>query len=131
MKKYTKIANSSEYRPRRRHDLESLVRTIMYFYLGLELPPVMQAADTIIYWEAVDEYIARTSSFWKEAIQIVRNKNDKLALNTLKEKFKIFNFNFVDNNEILEIMEKIKNRPTVKRRAEEMNLSGEEAMNLE
>ena len=83
------------YIPRhRRHDLESFVRTLMFYLLGLELPSygalgkcqVQGRAQIMIdFWNKVDNGPI-TSLVWTKALEIARSneKNDQ-QLNKLKQ----------------------------------------------
>ena len=94
------------YQPHRRHDLESFVRTLMFYLLGLRLPYdelkninksdkdyVQQRALIMMrFWRGVDFY--HNSDHWKKALEISRAKAPSKGQNQLEELKQHFNDNF-------------------------------------
>lgn len=99
------------YRPRRRHDLESFVRTIMYIYLKLPLPALAPNVDTcqtmaiktLAYWQTIDDLLAKhDGTFWIEALNLARDAEIEDRRQKLKDhisKLKLNNFEDSEGSE--------------------------------
>lgn len=101
---------SSNYTPRRRHDLESIVRSLIYLHYELKMPSMKQkdkedtsyfANCVLKYWEVVDECLLTVAGeFWTTALQIAK-KQEPNSYDELREHFsKDFQKLSIDNEEI-------------------------------
>ena len=100
----------SLYTPRRRHDLESIVRSLIYLHYELKMP-IMKKKDkedtsyfancVLKYWKVVDECLSTVAGqFWTTALQIARKQQEN-SYDELKEHFsENFQKISLDNEEI-------------------------------
>lgn len=64
--------------PKREHDIESLIRTMMFIYYDLSVPKIpkdRRYEGVIKYWEFVDEMLREKGEFefWEKALVKVRS----------------------------------------------------------
>ena len=100
---YNLIFHSVQYVPHRRHDIESVVKTLAYLLFGLKLPPMQEskpisnrAAECYNFWQKIYK---KMPPFWKSCLELSKN----IELNNYKINFKIIkhiiwnNFEYIIN----------------------------------
>lgn len=106
------------YKPRRKHDLESLIRTIIFLYFELKLPPGISEGDTntlarksISFWSIVDNKIKLHSkeaqTYWKQTLEITRGEDLNDRMQQLEYQLLKLQFNFLDNDSIFSEFEEM------------------------
>lgn len=86
--------------PKREHDIESLIRTIMFIYYDLSVPRIPKDRNFegfIKYWEFVDEMLREKGElFWEKAL--VKVRSGKANFKEIMDYFDTFGF--IDNEKI-------------------------------
>lgn len=104
--------------PHRKHDLESLVRTVMSLFYKIKLPLNLSEGDlpTLAkkarkFWKIVDEELSIQYPYhgkiWKEALEITREKNVKDKINKLENTFSKLEFPYLNFKKIHDKFETI------------------------
>lgn len=89
------------YEPKKRHDLESLVKTILYLFYKIDLPNFPKFADikeeieetvkmTKSWWMFIEDWLKKMGvqgEFWTKAFLIVRNESECMVLDELERHF--------------------------------------------
>lgn len=98
------------YIPKQQHDMESLIRSIMFIYYDLFLPDIranIKYKGVIKFWQLVDEQLKESGQFefWRIALDIARSKES--SIEDIDRHFDTFKIGCIDmdyiSNEIKNI----------------------------